>query len=92
MSVEVKQIDQEAARQFILDEWPSWDTDHQTVSAALMVVLAAHRRQAEEAMRKRAAALAEQRLSVCEDLAWQARFAVFEALPDAIRSIDTRGE
>lgn len=51
--IEITQADREAARQFIADEWPSWDHDHQTVSAQLMVAFARHRHEA------RAEALAE---------------------------------
>lgn len=42
----IQQIDRESARQFISDEWPSWDADHQTVSAALIVALSEHRERA----------------------------------------------
>lgn len=39
----ISQRDIEAARQFIADEWPSWDHDHQTVSAQLMALLSRYR-------------------------------------------------
>lgn len=41
--VKVEQCDRDAAREFIAAEWPSWDSDHETVSAALMVAFARHR-------------------------------------------------
>lgn len=44
--IEITQADREAARKFIADEWPSWDHDHQTVSAELMVAFARHRHEA----------------------------------------------
>lgn len=94
MSVEVKQIDREAAA----DSCPfnlRWGTRARAGECddnELVQAFAAHRHQAEEAMRERAAALVEQRLQIMPTLTDLAANAVLVCIPDAIRSIDTRGE
>lgn len=54
------QADREAARQFIVDEWPSWDSDHCTVQAELIVRFTRHRLAAEAAAFEKAEAMCKQ--------------------------------
>lgn len=92
MSVEVTQADRKAGQAIVQRMMQPGITEMHQYADYAAEMIASVRHQAKEAMRERVATKVEQRLALIPTLTDRAGSAVLACLPDAIRSIDTRGE
>jgi len=92
--IEVRQEDRDRAADLMEDQKPLWHPyiqeirDGKNDSNAVVVAFAAHRQQAEDAMRERCAVIANKSASICPP--GQSRIAA--RIATAIRGIDAGGE